>query len=106
MNYLRNMRKLRRAAAIKTLQRMPKPPIEDGICACGCIHRPTRGPCPKFISGPGKRCVLCDHSIACHRRKGEPPPQDWDFPDKFPEKWLVLAPPRIIKEHNERKKAK
>lgn len=110
MNIKRKLKKARTQNARALLNRMPKPPVADGVCACGCEFRPTRGPCPEYLRGPKaveikKRCGVCDHDITCHRRKGEPPPTDWDFFDYllevegFPLKW---KPPRLLKANEEK----
>jgi hypothetical protein len=58
--------------------KMPKPPKIDGKCACGCVIEPDKGACPTWQKGAGDRCLICDHDIACHRRKGDPMPEDWN----------------------------
>lgn len=63
---------------MELFNKMPKPPSVDGECACGCEVKPDNGPCPMWQRGTGKRCLICDHDIACHRRKGEAPPKDWN----------------------------
>ena len=95
MNIKRNLLKKRRAAAKAVINQLPKPPIVDGICGCGCKHRPTKGACPQFIlkNAGSDRCAVCDHAIVCHRRKGEQPPKTWDFPAIFGERFLVKFAP-------------
>lgn len=102
MNALRRLarqqEKKKKADAIALLQKLPKPPKENGVCACGCCHRGDNdhGPCPEFVGGSGGgRCAICDHGLTCHRRKGEPPPQDWNVPIKLNEKHRSLYPPRV-----------
>jgi hypothetical protein len=69
----------------RLFQQTPKPPKDDkGNCSCGCCCRPDRGACPRFLEGANGRCAVCDHSKACHRRKGEPPPADWNNPISLP----------------------
>lgn len=75
---------VRRKKALRNLRnQLPKPPYVNGQCACGCVFNPDRGACPEFIGWkPGgvmaPRCYVCDHSPACHRKKGEPPPETWN----------------------------
>lgn len=103
MRYSRNLQKARRAKARAVLNILPKPPVENGECACGCSHVPVKGACPDFrlIDISSDRCRVCDHAIVCHRRKGEPPPKDWDFPSRFTVEFLMrFAPPN----HPQRRK--
>lgn len=76
---------------------LPKPPVHDGVCACGCCHVPDRGPCPEYHKGANERCAVCDHSRLCHRRKGEPPPKDWNAPLRLPVPRFDLLPPSAMK---------
>ena len=101
-------RKIARANAKATLKKAQAalknipPPGKDaeGNCLCGCIHRPDKGACPKFVpclqprekvnfkdldlaarmarwelngrQPGGDRCAECDHSLACHNHKARP----------------------------------
>lgn len=78
----------------RIFQNSPKPEKNaDGKCSCGCCHAVDYGPCPKFYGEPGGRCAVCDHSKACHRRKGEPPPKNWNNPvELFREHNHVMSP--------------
>lgn len=78
----------------RLFQGLPKPKKnDDGSCSCGCCEEPDAGPCPKYYQGANKRCAICDHSILCHRRKGEPPPKDWNAPRRMPVPRIDLLPP-------------
>lgn len=114
MNIKRALKKKQTKETRELLNRLPKPPVADGVCACGCHFRPQRGACPEYTRGPkeledaeNRRCGVCDHDIRCHRRKGEAPPKDWDFYSyllsvrKFPLKWI---PPRLLKKYDEEQK--
>src|SRR3954471_5798053 len=101
MNALRKLaraqRNKKRLEGLALLQKLPKPPSDTGVCACGCCHRGTNdhGPCPRFVAGGNGRCAICDHGLTCHRRKGEPPPRDWNVPVKLNEKHRSLYPARV-----------
>jgi hypothetical protein len=91
-SFERHQRRRRLKEAIKAIQRVPKPPVVDGVCACGCCHVPDNGACPKYIAGLNDRCVVCDHSVVCHRRKGEAPPHNWNTPVKVQPNQRHLMP--------------
>lgn len=85
--YARARERATKRQAIALLQKMPKPPSHDGQCACGCCHKPDKGPCHLFRRhGREGRCDYCDHGILCHRRKGEPMPKEFNQPLKVDEK--------------------
>lgn len=79
--------------AQRLIDKLPKPPRENGECACGCCHKPDRGPCPTFRKGANDRCVVCDHGILCHRRKGEAPPKSWNVPISFHDPRAIMLFP-------------
>src|SRR5437588_12865478 len=84
--------------AAEELLKVPKPRIIGGKCQCGCSHVPCIGACPTFVPGGNGRCAVCDHSILCHRRKGEPQPNDLDSPLIITDGMRVVIPARRLAE--------
>jgi hypothetical protein len=94
----RSMAKRHEQQMKEALLKIPKPAVVNGKCECGCRHVPCLGPCPEFIRGANDRCAVCDHGQLCHRRRGEPPPKDWDSPLLISPALVALVPARRLAE--------